>query len=63
MRSIQDQVKASVLTEPIRILALSPFDYCNLLYGLPNFLLEQLQRKMDSASRLIFEMLTSTPTS
>ena len=62
--AIRDEVKTSVFFELIRALVLSRVDYCNsLYYVLPNFLLAKLQRIMNSAARLIFQLASSTPTS
>ena len=57
--SIRDQEETSVLIELIRVLVLSRVDFCtSLSYGLPNFLLEKLQRVINSAARLIFRSVT-----
>ena len=55
--SIRDTVDRKSLIELVRVMILSRLDYCNsLYYGLPVFILQKLQRIMNSACRLIFEL-------
>ena len=61
--SIRDTVDRKSLIELVRLMILSRLDYCNsLYYGLPVYIIQKLQRIMNSACRLIIRLSPGSPT-
>ena len=61
--SIRDTVDRKSLIELVRVMILLRLDYCNsLYYGLPLYIIQKLQRIMNSASSLIFRLSPGSPT-
>ena len=62
--SIRDTVDRKSLIELVRVMILLRLDYCNsLYYGIPLYIIQKLQRIMNSASSLIFRLSPGSPTS
>ena len=60
--SIRDTVDRKSLIDLVRVMILSRLDYCNsLYYGLPVYIIQKLQRIMNSAC-LIFRLSLGSPT-
>ena len=61
--SIRETVDRKSLIELVRVMMLSRPDYCNsLYYGLPVYIIQKLERIMNSACRLIFRLSPGSPT-
>ena len=61
--SIRDTVDRKASIELVRVMILSQLDYCNsLYYGIPVYIMQKLQRILDSASCLIFRLSIGSPT-